>query len=76
MLILDKKSSFFYFYGPIGIIFFCNILMFVHTAVIIFRQMKDRLNCENAESKINSKQDIWRYVKQYVNKTNLIYYKI
>ncbi|XP_050420954.1 G-protein coupled receptor Mth2-like [Adelges cooleyi] len=64
-----KTASFLYFYGPIGILLFSNLLMFIYTAVKIVKRMRDAKVLVGSESKKNidhEKQRFMLYLKLFI----------
>ncbi|XP_001951628.2 G-protein coupled receptor Mth2 [Acyrthosiphon pisum] len=58
-----------YFYGPIGILLFSNLLMFIHTAIMIVKHMKDARVLNGSESRRNvdhEKQRFMLYLKLFI----------
>lgn len=52
--ILAREAVLIYFYGPIGILLFSNLLMFIYTAVMIAIHMRDAKNAwKGSESNKN-----------------------
>ncbi|KAL4142489.1 hypothetical protein QTP88_004935 [Uroleucon formosanum] len=58
-----------YFYGPIGILLFSNLLMFIHTAIMIVKHMNDARVLSGSESQKNvdhEKQRFMLYLKLFI----------
>ncbi|XP_060842363.1 G-protein coupled receptor Mth2-like isoform X2 [Rhopalosiphum padi] len=59
-----------YFYGPIGILLFSNLLMFIHTAIVIVKHMRDAKVLRGSESQNNAnhyeKQRFMLYLKLFI----------
>lgn len=51
--ILAYSATLIYFYGPIGILLFSNLLMFIHTAIMIVKHMNDARVLSGSESQKN-----------------------
>jgi len=50
---LAFEATLLYFYGPIGILLLSNLLMFIHTAIMIVKHMKDARVLSGSESRRN-----------------------
>jgi hypothetical protein len=48
-----KLAMLIYFYGPMGILLFSNLLMFIHTAIVIIKHMRDAKVLRGSESQKN-----------------------
>ncbi|XP_026815187.1 G-protein coupled receptor Mth2-like [Rhopalosiphum maidis] len=58
-----------YFYGPIGTLLFSNLLMFIHTAIMIIKHMRDAKVLRGSESQKNvdhEKQRFMLYLKLFI----------
>ncbi|XP_050546922.1 G-protein coupled receptor Mth2-like isoform X2 [Daktulosphaira vitifoliae] len=64
-----KSATLLYFYGPIGLLLFCNLLMFIYTAVMILKHMREAKVLEGPESKKSvdlEKQRFMLYFKLFL----------
>ncbi|XP_026815188.1 G-protein coupled receptor Mth2-like [Rhopalosiphum maidis] len=58
-----------YFYGPIGTLLFSNLLMFIHTAIVIVKHTRDAKVLRGSESQKNvdhEKQRFMLYLKLFI----------
>ncbi|XP_022161437.1 G-protein coupled receptor Mth2-like isoform X2 [Myzus persicae] len=63
------SATLLYFYGPIGILLFSNLLMFIHTAIMIVKHMRDARVLSGSESQKNvdhEKQRFMLYLKLFI----------
>ncbi|KAF0761761.1 G-protein coupled receptor Mth2-like, partial [Aphis craccivora] len=64
-----NSATLLYFYGPIGTLLFSNLLMFIHTAIMIIKHMKDAEVLRGSESQKNvdhEKQRFMLYLKLFI----------
>ncbi|XP_050546918.1 G-protein coupled receptor Mth2-like isoform X1 [Daktulosphaira vitifoliae] len=64
-----KTATLIYFYGPIGVILLANSLMFIHTALMILKHMREAKVLQGSESKKSvdhEKQKFLLYFKLFL----------
>ncbi|XP_060865535.1 G-protein coupled receptor Mth2-like isoform X2 [Metopolophium dirhodum] len=65
----SSTATLLYFYGPIGILLLSNLLMFIHTAIMIVKHMSDARVLSGTESRRNvdhEKQRFMLYLKLFI----------
>ncbi|XP_026815269.1 G-protein coupled receptor Mth2-like [Rhopalosiphum maidis] len=58
----SKLAMLIYFYGPMGILLFSNLLMFIHTAIVIFKHMRVAKVLRGSESQKNVDHEKQRFI--------------